>query len=119
MHIQEYADKAIEFNKPMSESMQLFHAALGMTSEAGEFGDAIKAALVYGKARDDVNLIEELGDLIWFANLAANTLGYTLEQVLQANLAKLSTRYDDGYADAKALGRNKELEREAILRVLS
>lgn len=118
MDIKIYSEHAYKFNRPMSEDMQLIHAALGVTSEAGEVADAIKANLVYGKGRDTINIVEELGDLLWFVNLAAQTLEIPLSKVLEANLAKLGVRYDEGFSQAKALGRTKELERAAIEEVL-
>lgn len=113
-----YQDAAMTTKKELGFQMDMFHAALGLSDEAGEFASAIKAALVYNKGMDKVNLIEELGDLLWFVSLAADTLGVPLAAVMEANIAKLQVRYSDGYADAKAQNRVKELEREAIENVL-
>lgn len=113
-----YQEAAMTTKKELGFQMNLFHAALGLSDEAGEFASAIKAALVYGKPLDKVNLVEELGDLLWFVSLAADTLEVPLAVVMEANIAKLQVRYSEGYADAKAQNRVKELEREAIENVL-
>lgn len=114
-----YQKAAMTTKKELGFQMDMFHAALGLSDEAGEFASAIKAALVYGKGMDKVNLIEELGDLLWFVSLAADTLGVPLAVVMEANIAKLQVRYSEGYADAKAQNRVKELEREVIAKVLA
>ena len=44
-------------------------------------------------------LREELGDALWCLTITARSAGLTLEQVAAANVAKLRTRYPDGYSD--------------------
>ena len=114
-----YQGAAMTTKKDLGFQMDMFHAALGLSDEAGEFASAIKAALVYNKGMDKVNLVEELGDVLWFVSLAAESLEVPLAVVMEANIAKLQVRYQDGYADAKAQNRVKELEREAITKVLT
>lgn len=88
-----------------TEKMNLIHAALGVTSEAGEFADAIKKHVIYGKDLDKENCKEELGDLIWFIDLAAKHLGYDLIEIMQANIIKLAMRYPEKYSDQAAIAR--------------
>jgi len=72
-----------------TRNVDLIHAALGLTSEAGEFCDALKKAFAYGRDLDRLNLAEELGDLMWYIGLACDALGVTLQSVCEANIAKL------------------------------
>ena len=51
----------------------LVHAQMGLTSEAGEFTDAVKKHRIYNKPLDIPNLIEEIGDILWFCALACET----------------------------------------------
>lgn len=88
-----------------SDSMNLIHAAMGLSSDAGEFVDAIKKHVVYGKPLDYDNAIEELGDVLWFISLACKTLNTTMAQVMAANINKLSVRYPDKYSDEAAIDR--------------
>lgn len=94
----------------------LMHAAMGLTSDAGEACGAIKAATVYGKPLYSVfdektgqtleeNIIEELGDTLWFIALAAATLGTSLDAVAKSNIEKLQKRYPDRYSDEAAIAR--------------
>lgn len=114
-----YQGAAMTTKKELGFVNNLHHAMYGMMDETGELANAIKANLVYGKTLDKLNVIEELGDTLWFASLMADTLGVPLAVVMEANIAKLQVRYQEGYADAKALGRVTELEREAIANVLT
>lgn len=42
------------------------HGAIGMVTEAGEILDIHKKNLFYGKEVDKINLVEELGDFMWY-----------------------------------------------------
>lgn len=118
--VKAYSLAALETKKDMgSYRDNLLHATLGLSDESGELSKAVKNELVYGKKKDIVNLVEELGDAMWFINLGADTIEVPLAVVMEANIAKLQVRYSEGYADAKALGRVTELEREAIEQVLT
>ena len=59
-----YQLQAMRTAKPMEPADDLMHAALGLSGEAGEFADAIKKHLVYGRELDRENAIEELGETL-------------------------------------------------------
>lgn len=102
----EYQEAAMRTAKDMGNfEMNLIHSALGLSSDAGEYVDAIKKATIYGKPLDTLNAIEELGDCLWFIALAAKTLHVDLEFVMAQNIAKLAKRYPDKYTDAAAIAR--------------
>lgn len=109
MNMQEYSAAAMRTAKDMgSTGGNLTHAALGLTSDAGEFATVVKRFVCYGKMLDDkmrAQAIEELGDVLWFIVLAAETLNVTLENVAQTNIAKLMLRYPDKYSDEAAEAR--------------
>ncbi len=88
-----------------SKVEDLVHAALGLSGEAGEFTDAVKKSYIYGKPLDVHNLIEELGDAMWYIALAASKLGVGLEDIMQLNIQKLQRRYPEKYSDADAIAR--------------
>lgn len=94
------------FKKLPTFNEDLMHAALGVCGEAGELGDAIKRAAVYGKPIDRANVIEELGDLRFYIQAVQNLLGIPEHVVLQHNAVKLSERYAKlQYSDAAAIAR--------------
>lgn len=80
----------------------LNHAALGLAGEAGEFVDAVKKSVIYGKPLDVANLREEMGDLLWYIALACDALGVTMQDIAQENVNKLKRRYPDAYSDELA-----------------
>jgi len=96
--------------KRVDFSYDLMHSALGVASEAGEFTTSVKEHLIYGKPLDKENLKEELGDLLWFINLACDVLNLDLGDVMQANIDKLKKRYPEKYSDADALARADKSE---------
>lgn len=75
------------------QTFRLLHAALGLTSETGEFVDALKKLYFAGRALDQVNLIEELGDILWYLQLACNALETDLLEVMRVNILKLQKRH--------------------------
>lgn len=97
-----------------AKPMRLLHSALGMCTEAGEFTDVIKKHIYYGKGLDRVNLIEELGDLMWYIAVAADTLDITLEEVMLRNNKKLAARYKHGFSKNDAENRDLTKERSIL-----
>lgn len=96
------------------ETLRLIHAMVGMCTESGEFQDQVKKHLQYGKEIDKTNLIEELGDLMWYIGLACDVLEVSLEEVMERNNAKLSARYGDVFTEEAALNRDLDAEREIL-----
>lgn len=92
----------------------LMHAAMGIVTEAGEFIDVLKKLTIYSKPVDRVNLVEELGDIAWYIALACRTLGVSLEEVMDRNISKLTTRFPEKFTEAAAMNRNLDAERAAL-----
>lgn len=74
--------------------------AMGIAGEAGEVIEKWKKIVAYkeGKiSRDDKDeLAKELGDVIWYIAVMANSLGLSLDDIMQRNLDKLSSRQERG-----------------------
>lgn len=94
--------------------LDLLHAQLGITTEAGEFADALKRYFIYGKGLDKANLIEELGDLTWYIGLAIQAIGTTWGEVFETNIKKLAARYPEKFTEYHAINRNLAKEREIL-----
>jgi NTP pyrophosphatase (non-canonical NTP hydrolase) len=75
----------------------LLHAILGISGEAGEVADSFKKTWVRGQAPNKEQMIEELGDLRWYIELACDQLGTSMEEVEKANIEKLRKRYPGGF----------------------
>ena len=90
---------------PNPKNMKM-HAAIGVSGEAGELIDAIKKHWVYGKPIDEANVLEELGDLMFYIQAMANLFNFSLQQILQGNADKLAKRYVGlKYTDEAAIAR--------------
>lgn len=102
----QYYELAMRTAKDMgSQKLNLIHAAMGLSSDAGEFTDAIKKYAIYGKELDLDNAVEELGDCMWFIVLACHHLDVSLSAVMIANIQKLEKRYPERYSDERAITR--------------
>ena len=97
-----------------SGSQRLLHGGIGLATEAGEFLDAIKKHVFYGKELDRVNLSEELGDLFWYCAIIADELGVPFTEIMDTNIKKLKARYGDKFSEERAEKRDLEKEREIL-----
>lgn len=77
----------------------LMYVALGLTGESGEIANDIKKTV-----RDDrgvlnyerqCQIIDEMGDVLWYLTMMCYELDTTLETVALRNLAKLRKRQRD------------------------
>jgi NTP pyrophosphatase (non-canonical NTP hydrolase) len=95
--------------------LRLLHAAVGICTESGEIMEIVKKAAFYDAVPNRLHLIEELGDLMWYVALAANTLGLSFEDIQAANIRKLRARYGEAFSNAAANNRNLAAELEALI----
>lgn len=96
--------------------IRLTHAGMGMTTEAGEFIDVLKKYAFYGKPIDKANLVEELGDLMWYIGIACSVLGVSVEKVMELNIGKLRKRYPEKFTNDNAKNRSVDNEMSDIRR---
>ena len=85
------------------DDQAVVYPILGLCGEAGEVAEKIKKVLrsgrtfPFGATGDErVELLKELGDVQWYIANLANDLGFTLEDVMSRNLAKLGDRAQRG-----------------------
>lgn len=105
-----------EFVKARTSSLldDRLHAGLGLCTEAGEFLDGIKKWLAYGRDLDLVNLDEEIGDMLFYIQVYANTRGKTIDDYLEQNMAKLSARYKEKFTPEEEQNRQLDIERQIL-----
>ena len=78
----------------------LLTAAIGAGSECGEFEEIVKKIVFQGKEYSEdtrFHMKRELGDILWYVANAATALGYTLDEIVEGNIAKLEARYPNGF----------------------
>jgi NTP pyrophosphatase (non-canonical NTP hydrolase) len=76
---------------------QLSILGLGVAGESGEVADIIKKFVGHDVPIDMDHMKSELGDVDWYLNELCRYFGWTLEEVQEANRAKLRERYPDGF----------------------
>lgn len=110
------------FSNVLPLEAHLKHMAIGIAGEAGELLDAIKKAIIYRKPLDLENVKEEVGDIYFYVvgfssdypmfeleqivellGEMCQLCGFTLNDCVEANKAKLSKRYESlSYSDKAA-----------------
>lgn len=95
-------------------SPRIEHGAIGLVTESAEIIDAIKKAKFYGKQLDRVNVVEELGDCMWYLAVLCDELGVSFEDLWEKNIAKLKVRYPAGFTKQDSEVRDYEAEREVL-----
>jgi NTP pyrophosphatase (non-canonical NTP hydrolase) len=91
------------------------HMIFGLFTELGELVDGFKKDMAYNVPIDDVNLKEEIGDLMWYIAGLCNVNGFDLDNILEANIAKLKTRYPDKFTEEAAINRDLDKERSVLM----
>lgn len=100
MTLNDYQNNAKTTAVYTSAEQQLVCTVLGLNGEAGEVAEKIKKVI-----RDKNSVIDdgdrreiqkELGDVLWYLAVLADTLGLDLESVAALNLEKLKSRYQRG-----------------------
>jgi NTP pyrophosphatase (non-canonical NTP hydrolase) len=97
-----------------SKQLDNLHMTMGMVTEVGELIDVFKKDLAYDKPFDWVNVKEEVGDLMWYVANFCRINNLDLEEILQINIDKLTTRYPEKFDVHKANNRDLDAERKIL-----
>lgn len=95
-------------------NVDVLHALVGISTEAGELLDVAKKAMFYGKAVDYVNLDEEMGDVLWYVAIYCNARGIEIGELMQRNINKLRTRFPSSFTEEAANNRDLAAERKTL-----
>lgn len=83
--------------------------------ESSKFSDYAKRAVFYSKDPSDWKFVLHLTNKIWqLTDLYCKVYGFTIEDALNANFAKLSLRYPEKFTEELAINRDLDAEREAL-----
>ena len=101
-------------NRFTDEAIRTLHMSMGVCTEGGELLDAVKKMLFYGKKLDRTNVIEEMGDVLWYLAGLCRLLDVSFEEVMAINDAKLELRYGPAFTTDKAINRDLVAERALL-----
>ena len=97
MNIDEYSKQAITTllgtHDTADMSATLLSQVFGLVGESGEVAEKFKKLIRDKSGRmtqdDKVEIMKELGDVLWYINSISHSLGFTLEDVANKNLEKV------------------------------
>lgn len=95
-------------NKNIKPLEELQNYLLGLNGECGELTDIFKKILYHGKEYNPIDVVLELGDILYYLTAICNILGINITEVMLNNNAKLMERYRDGYSIEASLNRIEE-----------
>ena len=80
---------------------------VGMSGEAGEALELLKKHTFQGPELNELHLAKEIGDVLYYASIAAAGLGLTLDEIMMLNIEKRKERYPDKFETEKSLHRRE------------
>ena len=100
----EYQELVGQFAQYPNRGTNTIYPALGLVGEAGEAADKVKKWWRNQGAKNSQDytidqcreLAKEIGDIMWYISAMAFELGYTLEDIAQMNIDKLTDRNNRG-----------------------
>lgn len=98
MALNDYQDKALStaLGAALSKETGFTYCALKLAGEAGEVSEKVGKYIRGDGPLDLRDIAKELGDVLWYVSVFAYNAGYTLEEVAQMNVDKLSSRKERG-----------------------
>lgn len=81
---------------------------LGLAGESGEVIELLKKHLFHAQELDRDRLRKELGDVLWYLAAIATSADLDLDEVAEANIAKLRARFPDGFTPAASVAKADE-----------
>lgn len=89
-------DEFVKGMKIYPEQYNTIYPALGLAGEAGEIAEKVKKVLRDNEgewtADAKAAVLDELGDPLWYISALAQDLGFTLQDVIDNNVSKLTSR---------------------------
>ena len=84
---------------------------MGLAGETGETVDIFKKHIYQGKMLDINDVIEEIGDILWYIANLCNVNKITMKECMESNVEKLRKRYPNGFSIKDALERADKNDR--------
>ena len=69
----------------------------GLEGDIGEVIDVMKKHIYQGKELDITDVIEEVGDVLWYIANFCNINNITMDECMESNMKKLRKRFPNGF----------------------
>lgn len=109
MTFREYQLDALRTSGDLSPWDKIRNGCYGLNGEAGECIEILKKTEFQGHPFEPDQMLDELGDTLWYLTQTTIGLGMTLDDVARHNIKKREERYPDGFDPEKSIHR-KEYE---------
>ena len=96
------------------DANDLIHGIIGAAGEAGELVDALTTAILTRQPIDRINVIEEVGDVLWYLALILRSQNSSISQAMELNIEKLKKRYPEQWSQEAVLNRDEKGERKIL-----
>ena len=83
---------------------------MGLAGEIGEVIDIMKKHIYQGKELDITDVIEEVGDVLWYIANFCNVNNITMDECMESNIKKLRKRFPNGFTIKDANQRKDKME---------
>lgn len=94
----------------------ILHAIVGIATESGELLEALLQSVSRSNPNefDEVNFVEELGDVLWYVAIGLGAIGVSFDEVQRRNIAKLRHRFPQKFTEYDANNRDLFGERKIL-----
>ena len=82
---------------------------MGLAGEIGEVIDIMKKHIYQGKELDITDVIEEVGDVLWYIANFCNINNITMDECMESNIKKLRKRFPNGFTTKDANERKDKM----------
>lgn len=109
MNIKEFQETSKRtMNKELNLEETISNMVFGLVGETGEVVDALKKGMFQGHMIDRNNLVEEMGDIMFYIVNLASVLGLSMEDILEHNHQKLLKRFPEGFNIEDSINRKDQ-----------
>ena len=92
----------------------IYHGVIGCCILSGDMLDIVKKSLFYSRELSISDIKHRLISIMWNIRVILEINQWTLEEVMELNIAKLRKRYPEQFRDDLAENRNLKAERDVL-----
>ena len=94
-------------NPELTKKDMLVNGVMGLNGESGEVIDVVKKHMFQGHDLDVDKIKKELGDVMWYVAEVCEALDLSMDEVMEANIAKLANRFKNGFTKEESINRKE------------